>query len=79
MTTWWGQQSKGGSPASYGMVVRKDFLEEEASDQGGRMTGTHSCPHSNQETCVSIPGPLVPKDFWLDLEPTTLDAFAFPI
>ena len=70
-----------GTPASWGVVVMKDFLEEEALKQGSRLTRTHCCPHSDQELCVSNPGPLisfsmkdrlVPKDFWLDLELTML-------
>lgn len=39
-TTWWGQQSEGRIPVSWRMVVRKDFLEEEALEQGSRMFGT---------------------------------------
>lgn len=79
-------------PASWGMVVRKDFLEEDELKQGSWLTRNHDCPHIDQDACVSTPGPLlafcmrgrlVPKDFWLyfwlDLELTMLDAFAFHI
>lgn len=44
------------TPASWGVVVRKDFLEEEALKQGSRLARNHYCPHSDQELCVSIPG-----------------------
>lgn len=39
-----GTTSKGRIPASWGMVVREDFLEKKALEQGDRMTGTHYCP-----------------------------------
>lgn len=75
-------------PGAWGVVVKKDFLEEEAWKQGGGMSGNHYCPNSDQESCVSLQGHLfpfpqrtgfVPKDFWPDLELTTLAAFVFHI